>query len=72
MRTLENTVKIRTESEQEAKEVIEQLKVDANAKSFYVKKAGYEYKTKKAKGEVIDQAWVVTATIIQGALWDLE
>ncbi len=70
MRNLEHSVKIRTESEIEAKDVIEQLKHDAEEKGFYVKKAGYEYKNKKAKGEIIDEAWVVTATIIHGALWD--
>ena len=71
MRNLEHSVKIRTESENEAKEVIEQLKTEAEAKGFYVKKAGYEYKNKKAKGEVVDEAWVVSATIVHGALWDL-
>ncbi len=71
MRNLEHSVKIRTESENEAKEVIEQLKTEAETKGFYVKKAGYEYKNKKAKGEVVDEAWVVSATIVHGSLWDL-
>ena len=72
MRNLEHGVKIRTESENEAKDVIESLKHDAEDKGFYVKKAGYEYKNKKAKGEIVDEAWVVTATIVHGTLWDLE
>ena len=61
MRNLEHSVKIRIESEVEAKDVIEKLKVDAQEKGFYVKKAGYEYKNKKAKGEIIDSCYVVTA-----------
>lgn len=72
MRNLEHSVKIRTESEEEAKNVIERLKEEAQEKGFYVKKAGYEYKNKKAKGEIIDEAWVVSATIVHGTLWDAE
>lgn len=70
MRNLEHSVKIRTESEHEAKDVIEQLKLEAEGKGFYVKKAGYEYKNKKAKGEIIDSCYVVTATIIHGTIWE--
>ena len=70
MRNLEHSVKIRTESENEAKTTIESLKEEAQSKGFYVKKAGYEYKNKKSKGEIMDEAWVVTATIVHGTLWD--
>ena len=70
MRNLEHSVKIRTESENEAKDTIQQLKQEAAEKGFYVKKAGYEYKNKKLKGEIIDEAYVVSATIIHSALWE--
>ena len=32
--------------------------------------AGYEYKTKKAKGEIIAEAWIVSITQIFGDIWE--
>jgi len=67
---LETTSKFRADSEVAAKEMIEQFRMEASKKGYTVKKAGYEYKTKKAKGEVIDECWVVSVTQIFGSLWE--
>ena len=69
MLTLESIYKYRTESENEAKEVISNAKKDADEKGYYIKKAGYEYKTKKSKGEIIDECYVVTIDTIRGEVW---
>ena len=67
---LETTQKLRCDSEASAKDLIEQFRVGASSGGYTVKKAGYEYKTKKAKGEIIDEAWVVTVTQTFGSLWE--
>jgi hypothetical protein len=67
---LETTSKYRASSENEAKEMIEKFRAEARDKGYTVKKAGFEYKTKKTKGEVIGQAWVVSVTQVFGDLWE--
>lgn len=67
---LETTSKFRANSENEAKEMIEEFRKEAATKGYVVKKAGFEYKTKKAKGEIIAEAWVVSVTQVFGDLWE--
>lgn len=67
---LETTSKFRASSENEAKEMIEGFRKEAREKGYTVKKAGFEYKTKKAKGEVIAETWVVSVTQVFGDLWE--
>lgn len=67
---LETTQKYRVDSEEQAKDLIEQFRNQAKEKGYVVKKAGYEYKTKKAKGEIIAEAWVVSVTQVFGELWE--
>lgn len=67
---LETTVKIRKDSEEEAKDTIETYRKEAAQKHYILKKASYEYKTKKAKGEIIAEAWVVTVTLFYAGLWE--
>ena len=58
MRLLKETLEIRANSEIEAKEVIESYRQKAATDGFTIGAAGYTYKTKKSKGEIIDEAWV--------------
>lgn len=67
---LETTQKFRAESEDQAKEMIEHYKEDAQKKGYLIKKAGYEYKCKKSKGEIIAEAWVVSITQVFAELWE--
>ena len=67
---LETVSKYRASSENEAKEMIEQFRKEAVQKGYVVKKAGFEYKTKKAKGEIIAEAWVVSITQVFGDIWE--
>ena len=70
MTLLENTLKYYARSEEEAKEAIENFRQNASKEGYLIKKAGYEYKTKKAKGEIIGEAWVVSVTQIFASLWE--
>lgn len=70
---LETTIKHRVETEAGAKDMIEAYRKDAQEKGYTIKKAGYEYKTKKAKGEIVAEAWVVSITQIFNTIWsDIE
>ena len=49
---------------------LESYKKDSEEKGYVLGASGYTYKTKKAKGEIIDEAWVVKVTKILGGVWD--
>jgi len=70
MKLLKQTEEYRTDSEEEAIRVIESYKKDAEEKGYILGASGYTYKTKKAKGEIIDEAWVVKITKVIGGVWD--
>lgn len=70
MKKLEIQEKYRAYSEDEAKDFIETNRTAATTGNYILKKAGYEYKTKKAKGEVIDEAWVVTLVKVFNGIWE--
>lgn len=59
---LETTQKYSVGTEIQAKDMIEAFRAEAEEKGYTVKKAGYEYKVKRAKGEIIDERWVVSVT----------
>ena len=53
--------------------MIESIRKEAEKKGYFIKKASYERKTKKAKGEVIAECFVVSVTQVFAGLWeDLE
>ena len=64
---IEETFKIRANSENEAQEIINNQRAKQN-----VKKAAYEKKEKKSKGEVIGEAYLVTLTLTHGDFWEAE
>ena len=70
---LENVEKYKAYTEEDAKDFIEMARASASKENYILKKAGYEYKTKKAKGEVIAEAWIVTLNKVFNDIWgDLE
>ena len=71
MITVEKTQKYRCESENEAKEQMENFRKEAQEKGYLIKKMGYEYKNKKAKGEIIDECWVLSVTSVYANLWEI-
>lgn len=70
MRLLKETLELRADSEVEAKEIIEKYKEDAKEKGYLITAAGYTYKTKKAKGEIIDEAWICKIVQQFSEVWD--
>lgn len=68
---LEETIKIRTNSENDARMTIDHYREQCREGGYTVKKAGYEYKTKKSKGEIIDEAWVVSITLTYADVWEV-
>lgn len=70
MRLLETKQVYRAETEDEAKQMMEAFRTEAVEKGYLLKKSGYEYKSKKSKGEVIDEAYVVTIVQEHGGIWE--
>ena len=70
MRLLKETIEIRANSEVEAQNVINEYRNNADEKGYSVSAAGYTYKAKKSKGEVIDEAWVCKIVLTFGTIWE--
>lgn len=70
MRLIEQTEKYVVDSEEDAIKIVQQFKNDAESKGYILGASGYTYKTKKAKGEIIGEAWVVTVKKVLGGVWD--
>lgn len=67
---LETTSKYRADTEVDAKNMIEKFRAQADEKGYILKKAGYEYKTKKAKGEIIADGFLVSITCVYQEFWE--
>ncbi len=70
MRLIEQTEKYVVNSEEEALKLIQEFKKNAEEKGYILGSSGYAYKTKKSKGEIIAEAWVVTIKKVIGGVWD--
>ena len=70
MRLLTETLEYRADSEEEAKEIIERYRKDADEKGYIIGAAGYTYKTKKVKKEIDDEAWVCKIVQQFSGVWD--
>lgn len=57
----------RADTEEESKSLIEDAKADS---SFILSKYSSEHKEKKAKGEVIDECYIVKLTKVYSDLWE--
>lgn len=70
MRRLKVTEEFKAYSEEEAIQAIEEMRAAQQKEGYTLGANGYKYKTKKAKGEIIAEAWIVTATKIYREVWD--
>ena len=70
MKTLKVTYEQRTYTEEEAKDAIVAFRTRAREDGYTVGAAGYTYKAKKKKGEVVAEAWVVKCVAIYDEVWD--
>lgn len=70
MRLLKETIELRADTELEAKEIIESYRKKAVEDGYTIGAAGYTYKTKKAKGEIVDEAWVCKIVQNFSGVWE--
>ena len=70
MRLIEKTEKFVVDNEMEAIKLIQNSKEDAEKNKYVLGANGYAYKTKKAKGEIVGELWVVSIKKIFGGIWD--
>ena len=70
MKRLKVTEEFRAYSEQEAIDAIESARAHQKEGNYVLGANGYKYKTKKSKGEIIGEAWVVTIKKVLGGVWD--
>lgn len=70
MRLLKETIELRADTEFEAKEVIENYRKEAAEKGYTIGAAGYTYKTKKSKGDIVDEAWVCKIVMNFSGVWE--
>lgn len=63
MMLLQETKRYRVDDESAAIKLIEKFKADAAQGGYTVKKSSYTYRTKKSKGELIDEWYVVDVTL---------
>lgn len=70
MRLLKVTEEYRAESEQEVKEMNEQFKTEAKSEGYILNAFSYTKKEKKAKGEIVDEGYLVKVAKVYGGFWD--
>ena len=70
MKRLEVTEKYRAYSEQEAIDALNEARVKQNTEGYTLGVNGYKYRTKKSKGKIITEAWIVSITKIYDEVWD--
>ena len=70
MKKLKVTEEFRAYSEQEAIDAIENAREHQKEGNYVLGAKWYKYKTKKLRGEIIGEAWVVSVTKIFDEVWD--
>ena len=70
MKKLKITTEARAYTEEEAKDYIETFRVNAAQEGYTVAAAGYTYKTKKKKGEVVAEAWICKCIAEYNGIWE--
>lgn len=70
MRTIKTTEEFKAYTESEAKEIMEKIRTEASEKGYAIGANGYTHKERKAKGEVIDECWIVKVVKIYGPIWE--
>lgn len=70
MKTLKITNEYRAYSEDEARNMITTAREEASAKGHVVLTASYTYKSKKKKGTVVAEGWLVKITTSIDEFWD--
>ena len=72
MKTLTVTTQARAYSQEEAKEYIDNFRSKAGEDGYLAGAASFTYKTKKKKGDIISDGYLVKVTKIYNDFWDAE
>ena len=70
MRLLKVTEEYCADSEQEAREAIENFRKESLEKGYVLGACGFTYKDKKSRGEIISEAWILKVVKIYGKVWE--
>ncbi len=70
MRLIKETKEFRAETEAEAKAIVEKFQAEGLEKGFSIIKWSADYKTKKAKGEIIDEGYLLKITFNISDFWE--
>ena len=70
MRLIKRTEEYVVDTEEQAIKAIQNFREDAAEHGHTVGASGYTYKTKKFKGEIVAEQYVVKVTRILGGIWD--
>ena len=70
MKKLKVTEEFRAYTEEEAISAIQTARERQNTDGYQLGANGYKYKSKKSKGEIVDEAWIVTISKIYNEVWD--
>ena len=70
MRLIKRTEEYVVDTEEEAIKAIQNFREDAEQHGHTVSASGYTYKTKKAKGEIVAEQYLIKVTRILGGIWD--
>jgi hypothetical protein len=70
MRLLQQKLDYIVDTEDSAKELMEKFRANATKEGYTIKKASYERKDKKSKGEIIATVFVVTIVQVFSSLWE--
>ena len=70
MKKLKTTIEVRCYSEEEAKDFIENFRKKSHEEDYTVGANGYTYKSKKSKGEIVEEGWLCKCVKIHEDFWD--
>lgn len=70
MINLKTTEEYRVETEEEVKTISEKFREEARAEGYVINSISYTHKEKKAKGEIIDEGYLLKVVKVYGGFWD--
>lgn len=70
MRLIKRTEEYVVDTEDQAIKAIQSFRDEAADKGYTLGACGYTYKTKKAKGEIVAEQYLLKITKVLGGIWD--
>ena len=70
MLKLKVTEEYRVDTENEAKEAMENFRQRDAQEGYILNSCGYTHKEKKSKGEIVDEGYLLKVVKIYGGFWD--